>query len=130
MNPEYVADTMAMILCLEQRRMPPAVKEIFQNLEKGLTTLAVPAMGVAELAYLSEKKRIQTNLPELFKYVADHECCSIAPLTGDIIQHAFKIYDIPELHDRLIAATTLHFNSILITNDPIIRASVFLQTIW
>lgn len=130
MNPEYVADTMAMILRLEQRRMPPAVKEIFQNVEKGLTTLAVPAMGVAELAYLSEKKRIQTNLPELFKYVSDHECCSIAPMTGDIIQYAFKICDIPELHDRLIAATTLHFSSILITNDPVIRASVFLQTIW
>ena len=40
------------------------------------------------------------------------------------------ITDIPELHDRLIAATARIHNVELITNDPVIQASAFVRTIW
>jgi predicted nucleic acid-binding protein len=43
---------------------------------------------------------------------------------------AFEISDIPELHDRIIAATAIHRNAPLITNDPVIAASKFLKTLW
>lgn len=130
MKTDYVADTMAVILRLEKRRLPGSVKEIFEQVENGLTTLAVPAMSVAEWAYLSERRRIAASLPELFKYVRQHEQCSISPMTGHVVEQAFLILDIPELHDRLIAATARCLNAVLITNDPVIASSRHVRTIW
>ena len=39
------------------------------------------------------------------------------------------INDIPELHDRLIAATARYLDLPLITNDPIIRDSSFVEVL-
>lgn len=41
----------------------------------------------------------------------------------DILKTAAEIDDIPELHDRLIAATAKYLDLPLITNDPEIGAS-------
>jgi predicted nucleic acid-binding protein len=38
--------------------------------------------------------------------------------------------DIPELHDRIIAGTALKAGAKLITNDPIIARSKFVENIW
>ena len=45
------------------------------------------------------------------------------PLSFDIIKTASTINDIPELHDRLIAATAKYLELPLISNDPEIRDS-------
>ena len=50
-------------------------------------------------------------------------------LTIDIIKSAFEITDIPELHDRLIAGTARYLDIPLITNDPVILRSAFLQCV-
>ena len=47
-----------------------------------------------------------------------------------IISAASQISDIPELHDRLIAATARNQLCSLLTNDPVIQAFSFLSTIW
>jgi predicted nucleic acid-binding protein len=47
-----------------------------------------------------------------------------------IIATAQAITDIPELHDRLIAATAVHLRLPLITNDTKISNSAHVQTIW
>jgi predicted nucleic acid-binding protein len=39
------------------------------------------------------------------------------------------LHDIPELHDRLIAATAMHLDLPLITNDPVISKSEFDQIV-
>lgn len=52
----YCTDTMAYVLFLEKRKMPPKIKAIFENAEKGFTEILIPAMVIAEIAYLAEKK--------------------------------------------------------------------------
>jgi len=46
------------------------------------------------------------------------------------IEKAFEINDIPELHDRIIAGTALKTGVRLITNDPVISSSKFVEVIW
>lgn len=130
MKADYVSDTMAVILHLERRKRPSTVKAIFEKIEQGHCTLAIPAMAVAELGYLCERRRIDTNLAELMRYIQQHSNCWIAPLTGKVVEQAFRIGDIPELHDRLIAATAITLDAPLITNDPIITASPQVTTLW
>lgn len=127
---KFVTDTMAYILHLEKRKMPKKVKEIFVETEKGLKEVIVPSMVVAEIGYLAEKNRIDTNLKEVDKHLEKSKNFKEQPLTKDIIITSFEIDDIPELHDRLIAGTAKHLDCPIITNDPKIENSKHVKSIW
>jgi hypothetical protein len=58
----YIADTMAVVIRLEKRKMPDKVRNIFLDGENGKIQIMIPAIVFAEIAYLSEKKRIETSL--------------------------------------------------------------------
>ena len=47
-----------------------------------------------------------------------------------VIEAAAQITDIRELHDRLIAATARWLKVALITNNPVIQGSAFVNTVW
>ena len=130
MKNKFAADTMAIIRRLEKRMLPQNIKLIFEEIEKGKSELIIPAMALAEIGYLSEKEKIETNLQEVKTYIAKHSSVTIVPITHEIIEETFRIDDIPELHDRIIAATAKHLGIELITNDPIIIASKYLKTLW
>ena len=51
-------------------------------------------------------------------------------MSFSVVQFCAKINDISELYDRLIAATDLSINVLLITNDPVIQSSQFIATVW
>ena len=130
MNNNYVTDTMALVLRLEKRRLSRKVKAVFENVEKGNIKLMVPAMVLAEIGYLSERNRIDTNLNEVKDYCQKHPTVQIDPITEEIIHKSFEIDDIPELHDRIIAGTAYLRSLKLVTNDPIIIDSQFVSTVW
>lgn len=130
MNHSYVTDTMALILRLEKRKSSREVKTIFENVENGKTTLFIPAIVLAEIGYLSERRKIDTNLQEVDAYCKKNNSVRIEPVSSEVIYKSFEIDDIPELHDRLIAGTALLCNLRLITNDPVIIKSRFVENVW
>jgi len=99
-------------------------------MESSQGTILVPAMVFAEILYLSEKRRIPTTLADVSSYLNRNPSCQEYPMSLAIIQAAALIDDIRELHDRLIAGTAQFFQRVLITNDPIIQASRWVQTLW
>jgi len=130
MSDSYVTDTMAIILRLERRRLSQKIKRIFEQVESGEINLLIPVMVLAEIGYLAERNKIDTNLQEVDDYCKDHPSVKSQPITDKIIYKSFEIEDIPELHDRIIAGTAYHKNFTLITNGPVIRASKYLSTVW
>lgn len=130
MKDRYVADTMAVVLRLEKRKMPRKVKEVFVRAEAGHVELLIPTMVLAEIGYLSEKRRIDTSLETAVSYVEECNTIAMEPITAQIVVKAFEISDIPELHDRIIAATASARNVPLLTNDPVVAASKFIRTLW
>ena len=127
---EFVTDTMGLVLRLEGRKMSAAARAIFEAVESGHATLHVPAIVLAEILYLSEKQRIGISLQDVAEYFTRYPDCRECPLTLAVAGSAAQIFDIPELHDRLIAATARLLSVPLLTNDPVIQASSALQTIW
>jgi predicted nucleic acid-binding protein len=127
---EFVTDTMGLVLWLERRKFSPTVRAIYESAELGNATIYIPAMVFAEILYLSEKRRISLTLDQLSDYMK--RCPQYRESVADlmIIQSAAQITDIPELHDRLIAGTARRLGLALITNDPIIQASSFVETTW
>lgn len=135
MNPsilaaEYVADTVALIVYLENRRLGADSQAIFDSAENSNTIIHIPAIVFAEILYLSEKQRISTNLQKVKNLLQTNSNFRESPLTQAIIETAAQITDIPELHDRLISATARHLNLELITTDAKIQNSIFVKTVW
>ncbi len=127
---EFATDTMGLVLRLEQRRLGSMAKALFEAMEAGTVIVHVPAMVFAEILYLSEKNRISLTWHLVDDYLARFPNCRGFPLSLHVVQAAGEITDIPELHDRLIAATARVHNVELITNDPVIQASAFVRTLW
>jgi PIN domain nuclease of toxin-antitoxin system len=127
---QYVTDTMAIVSYLGKRRLPPSVKQVFQSADLGLSQIVIPAIVAFEIGYLAEKGRIDVMLADLRQHLIHYPSYHEQALTLDIIETAFQISDIPELHDRLIAGTARHLGKQLITNDPLILASAFVGTFW
>lgn len=127
---EYVADTMALVLHLEKRRSSRTVKSIFDSADLGTITIHIPAMVFAEILYLSERKRIALTLAEVETDLRTFTSYRESPMSLAIVENARQITDIPELHDRLIASTANSLELDIITNDPKIRASKFVNTVW
>ena len=126
----YIVDTMAYVLYLEKRKMPKKIKQIFQEAEHGENSIIIPSIVITEIAYLSEKQRIDINLQDIKQHLNNSVNFKEQHLNLDIIITSFEITDINELHDRLIAGTSKHFGMELITNDPIIEKSKFVKTVW
>jgi PIN domain nuclease of toxin-antitoxin system len=95
--------------------------------------IGVSAITIAEMVYLIEKGRIPANaLNDLHAATADQK----AVLRHLAVDEAIAIkmteiprQDLPDLPDRLIAATALFFSVPVLSRDKRIRSSN-IQTIW
>ena len=127
---EFVTDTIGLVLRIERRQLSEKMKSIFDSVESGSAIVYIPAIAFAEILYLSEKGRIHTSIDTVEDYLKKYPNYKEYSLNFAVIQSASEITDIPELHDRLIAATARHLNRELITNDSVIQASAFVKTVW
>lgn len=126
----YVADTMAIVIRIEKRKLGQQAKIIFEAAEQQSVNIFVPAIVFAEVLYLSERRKIGCSLESIELYFQQHTSIQELPMSFSVVQFCAKINDIPELYDRLIAATALSINAPLITNDPVIQSSQFIATVW
>jgi predicted nucleic acid-binding protein len=119
----FVTDTQALVkFMMGKKVINERSHQAYRLADKGKNTIIIPAVVLMEVLYLFEKNRIDVGLlqtEDLFK----SRNYQFEPLSFDILKTAAGIDDIPELHDRLIAATAKYLDLPLITNDPEIRAS-------
>lgn len=126
----YVADTMAIVLYLEKRKLPKEVKFIFNNAEEGKSVISFSTISLMEIGYLFEKKRIDTTIQDVINLTKRYNNFTIHALDENVVLEAFRIKNIPELHDRLITATAAFLKAELITNDPLIHNSQYVKVVW
>jgi predicted nucleic acid-binding protein len=124
---EYVTDTQALIKFMQGKKViNEKAHQVFLSADKGESTIIIPAIVLMEVLYLFEKNRIDVGLlhiEELFK----SQNYQFEALHLEILKTATGITDIPELHDRLIAATARYLDVPIITNDPQILQSRFVK---
>ena len=127
---KYVIDTQALIKFLNGVSViNKEIDAILKKTDEGNNVIVVPAVVIFEVGYLHEKNRIPISLKDIENIISDSVNYVEEALTIDIIKSAFEITDIPELHDRLIAGTARYLDIPLITNDPVILRSAFLQCV-
>jgi predicted nucleic acid-binding protein len=123
----YVTDTQGLVkFMMGKKVINDAAHQAYLSADKGEATIIVPAIVLMEVMYLFEKNRIEIGLLQT-EDLMESQNYQFEPLSFEILKTAAEIDDIPELHDRLIAATARHLDLPLITNDPVIGRSKFVQ---
>ena len=95
--------------------------------------VAISSITLVELVYLVEKNRLpQAAYDELFRAISDPDhVFAEAVFTIAIVQSLRQVprAEVPDMPDRMIAATALYFNVPVISRDRKILATN-LNTIW
>jgi len=131
---DLVADTHAAIWHFAQApELSATARDAIDNAVQQGATIFLPTISLVEIVYLIEKGKLAgATLPRLMQALADPASSFITiDLTSSIAQTVQQIPRsiVPDMPDRIIAATALHLNLPLITCDHKIQASG-IQTIW
>ncbi len=129
-----IADTHAAIWYLfsDERLGPLASAFIDATIASG-DHIGISAISLAEMVYLIEKERIAaTALEDILAAIADPKnVLKLVALDDQIAVNMRNIsrQDIPDLPDRIIAATAQLYRIPVLSRDGRIRAST-IKTIW
>ena len=98
--------------------------------DAGKAVLIVPAIVVAEVYYLSVKTGERLPPSDLLRVIDTSDSLNLADLGRTQLEMLDRLPEIPEMHDRLIAAEALALGVPVVTWDPVIAASPQVQSIW
>jgi PIN domain nuclease of toxin-antitoxin system len=127
---DHVTDTHSIVWYFtDDPRLSRGALEVFEKtIKEG--AIIIPAVVLAEIMYIAGKGKITLTFDETLQKIDSYENFSVAALDLEILKVAEKIKLNLEMHDKLIAATTLYYNASLITRDPLITKSGVCTTIW
>ena len=97
------------------------------------SAIGISSISLAEIVYLIEKNRLSANAyADLKAALNDPEhVFKEAPFTVEIVDAMKQVVraDVPDMPDRIVAATAVYFGVPVISRDGKIRASN-VQSIW
>jgi PIN domain nuclease of toxin-antitoxin system len=97
-------------------------------------TIFVSSITIVELIYLVEKNKVPKDVLDLLHVALDDSTTAfrMIELSREVADSAEYIprLIVPDMPDRIIAATALHLNLPLVTKDHKIQALQNIKTIW
>lgn len=128
-----VSDTHALIwYAWADPRLSRAAQSVFDDATASENQVAISSISLVEVVYLVEKRRVEpTTLEVVLGLLEANEVLREFAADRSIMNALVAIdrAQIPDMPDRIIAATALHLGVPLISRDGKIRASS-VRTIW
>ena len=129
-----VADTHTALWYLyDDARLSVAAGDFIDQAAAAGRQIVVSSISLAEIVYLIEKNRLPANAyADLKAAIADPDhVFKEAPFTLEIVDAMRQVprADVPDMPDRIVAATGVYFGIPVISRDGRIRASN-LKTVW
>lgn len=114
-------------------RLSAAAAAFISDAATARRKIAISTISLAEVVYLVEKNRLPPSVyQELTQALADPEhVFTEAVFTADIVQAMRQVprAEVPDMPDRIVAATAVYFDVPVISRDRRIRAAS-LKTVW
>lgn len=131
----WVTDTHALLWHLyDDKKLSARARDIFTRTDVGEHQIVIPAIVLVEIIYLAEKGRIAANAVNhvlaLLESGADNYVIADLDLGVATTLRAVDRSLVPEMPDRIIAATALHLNLPLLTYDRQIVTLPALTVVW
>ncbi len=127
----FVADTHALWWYLKSpERLSATATAVFRLAETGNATIVIPAIAVAEFYFLSVKLGQPVGPSDLLSALESVGGIELSDLGRAQLEQLEFCQDIPEMHDRLIAAESLTLEAPVLTRDKTLTASPQIPTIW
>jgi len=131
----YVADTHSILWYLaKDRRLSRRAQSAFQAAKNDRAQILVPSIVLVEAIFLMQRQRIpEAQVSKLFELSEDAEASiCVVPLNMAVAQavNDFGPVAIPDMPNRIIAATARALDLPLITVDPIITDSELVEVVW
>ena len=129
-----VADTHAALwYVFDDARLSARAKQFIDDAAVASRKIAVSIISLAEIVYLIEKSRLASSAYDDLKKALDdpHHVLVESPVSGEVIE-AMRLIPreaVPDMPDRIAAATAVSLGVPVISRDGMIRASS-VQTIW
>ena len=135
MSNAIVADTQSVVWYLfVPQNLTFAAATAMQTTVTAGYPICVASISLVEVTYLVEKGKLRGDAlivmrKELLALNSDFE---LVPLDFDVAKALEHIPRgiVPDMPDRIIAATALHLNLPLVTSDHKIQAATQIQTVW
>ena len=127
----FVVDTHALWWYLRSpERLTTAASAVFRLAETGNATIIVPAIAVAEFYLLSVKLGQPIPPSDLLAALDAVGGIELSDLGRAQLERLDRFPEIPEMHDRLIAAEAAALDAPVVTRDETLTASVQIETVW
>ena len=129
--PVYIVDTHTFFWYREYpERLSPAADAVFQLAAAGLAQIIVPAIVIAEFYYLTLRAGSPIFPSTLITDIDQSSEFVFSELGRAQLESMENVIEVPEMHDRLIAAESLVFQAPVISRDRVLRASGLVDVIW
>jgi PIN domain nuclease of toxin-antitoxin system len=130
-----VLDTHAVIWYLsDSKQLSPTARLIITTEEKNGESIFVSAISLVEVIYLAERGRLPLAALQSLENALGDPMGSmvIAPLDAAVAEAVQKIsrITVPDMPDRIIAATAVHLNADLVTRDRRLHAALGNRSVW
>ena len=125
----YIIDTHSLVWYLtKDKRLSMKVKKILQESEKGKDEIIIPVIVLLEAIDISEKKKVQFEIKQLFDFIDELENFRVIDLDFDLIREISNTGKSLDLHDRIILTIGKIYEGIILTRDSEIKTLT--KTIW
>ena len=132
---DCAVDTHTLIWHLTANTMlSPTARSILLDADAGNRSICVPSIVLVETTYLAERGRVAPDLVDrMLGFVRDPDRPYwLAALDEGIVDAVRRVPrdEVPDMPDRIIAATALHHGLPLMSKDERIRNASVVQVIW
>ena len=125
----FVVDAHALAWFISRdTRLSAKVADILRKGEKAEVEVLVPTIVLAELLYISEKKKVPVRMNEVMGRLAVRKGFAIVPFDLMVLEEMIRLPQELEIHDRIIAATGKIYRAKVMTKDA--ELSKIVATVW
>ena len=127
----FIADAHSLAWFITQsHRISTQASEILRKGEDAEVEVLIPTIVLAELLYLSERKKVSVSMPEILNRVHESGGFVVVPFDWQVFDEMQRLPTHLEIHDRIIAATAKVYGGKVITKDEQLRDSAAVEIIW